>query len=420
MSPLIVTLLLAAVPSAGLQLPEGFSATVFHEGVGRARHIAVAPDGRVFVRLRSGDPTLVVLRDADGDGRAEQLARFGNLPGGTGIEVFEGWLYVSTDRAVYRWKLPPLPALAPAGEPELIVDGMLGDHSHDAKSLAIDADGGLFVNNGAPSNACQSQDRRKGSPGQQPCPQLQRAGGVWRFEARKPGQQHGRDGKRIATGVRNAVALAWDPASKGLFAVPHGRDQLNTLFPDLYSVEDNAELPAEEFHRLREGTDAGWPYTYWDQRQGARVIAPEYGGDGKRRAEPGRYLDPLVAFPGHWAPNDLLFLAGRGWPARYRGGALIAFHGSWNRAPLPQRGYKVVFVPFANGKPTGPPEDFATGFPGKEPLASPSDAAHRPMGLAEGPDGALYIADSVRGRVWRVMYREPAQSARPSLEIDRE
>lgn len=410
MCPLIVPLLLAAAPAApGLTLPDGFEATVFHEGVGRARHLAVAPDGRVFVRLRSGDPTLVVLRDADGDGRAEQLARFGDLPGGTGIEVFEGFLYASTDRAVYRWKLPPLPALAPSGEPQLIVDGMQGNHGHDAKSLAIDADGALFVNNGAPSNACQAQDRRKGSPGQQPCPELKRAGGVWRFDARKPGQQHGRDGTLVTTGLRNAVALAWDPASTAAYAVPHGRDQLHSLFPALYSDEDNAELPAEEFHRLRAGADAGWPTTYWDQRQGARLIAPEYGGDGRRRAEAGRFLDPLLAFPGHWAPNDLLFLGARGWPPRYRGGALIAFHGSWNRAPLPQRGYKVVFVPFAGGKPSGPPEDFATGFPGREPLASPSDAAYRPMGLAEGPDGALYIADSVRGRIWRVTWREPAR-----------
>lgn len=389
----------------GLQLPPGFTATVFHEGVGRARHLAVAPDGRVFVRLRSGDPTLVVLRDADGDGRAEQSARFGALPGGTGIEIFEGFVYASTDRAVFRWRLPPLPALAPAGEPELIVDGMWGDHGHDAKSLAIDSEGALYVNNGAPSNACQVDDRRKGSPGQAPCPELKRAGGVWRYDARKPNQQHLRDGKLVSTGLRNSVALAWDPSSKALYAVPHGRDQLNSLFPDLYTAEDNAELPAEEFHRLRPGADGGWPYTYWDQRQNARVIAPEYGGDGKRKAEAGRYLEPLVAFPGHWAPNDLLFLSGAGWPARYRGGALIAFHGSWNRAPLPQRGFKVVFVPFANGKPSGPPEDFATGFPGKEPIASPSNAAHRPMGLAEGPKGELYIADSVHGRIWRVTAR---------------
>ena len=111
---------------------------------------------------------------------------------------------------------------------------------------------------------------------------------------------------------------------------------------------------------------------------------------------------PVAAFPAHWAPNDLALYHGDQFPARYRGGAFIAFHGSWNRAPFPQAGYNVVFQPFADGKPTGTYEVFADGFAGA--VKEPGRAAHRPAGLAVGPDGALYVADDAHGRIWRIVY----------------
>jgi len=135
------------------------------------------------------------------------------------------------------------------------------------------------------------------------------------------------------------------------------------------------------------------------------VLAPEYGGDGTKTGDCSRAPDPLVAFPAHWGPNDLIFHSGRMFPARYRGGAFIAFHGSWNRAPFPQGGYNVVFVPMKNGVVTGDWEVFADGFKGEDPLMSPRDARFRPTGLAEGPDGSLYVSDSVTGRIWRIVYR---------------
>ena len=112
-----------------------------------------------------------------------------------------------------------------------------------------------------------------------------------------------------------------------------------------------------------------------------------------------------MAFPGHWAPNGLLFYSGSAFPARYRGGAFIAFHGSWNRAPLPQAGYKVVFVPFVNGNPAANYEAFADGFKGADSISAPNQARYRPMGLAQGHDGSVYITDTEKGRVWRVMWR---------------
>ena len=135
------------------------------------------------------------------------------------------------------------------------------------------------------------------------------------------------------------------------------------------------------------------------------MVAPEYGGNAESAAQDGGYETPLLVFPAHWAPNDLLFYTGGDvFPEAARGGAFIAFHGSWNRAPLPQGGYNVVFVPFDRAAPSGDWSVFADGFKGAEVLADPDDAEFRPMGLAQGPDGALYIADSEQGRIWRVTH----------------
>ena len=135
------------------------------------------------------------------------------------------------------------------------------------------------------------------------------------------------------------------------------------------------------------------------------MVAPEFGGDNVKRAEAGKYPDPLVAFPGHWAPLQMAFYNGSQFPAKYRGGAFIAFHGSWNRAPRPQKGYNVAYVPFdEKGMPRGTYEVFASGFPGVEEFVSPKDARYRPSGVAFGPDGAMYVSETEKGRVWRIAY----------------
>jgi glucose/arabinose dehydrogenase len=213
-----------------------------------------------------------------------------------------------------------------------------------------------------------------------------------------------KDSTRVATGLRHALGLAWSRDANAMFVVSHGRDQLDTFWPKLYTAKDNAELPAEEMHKLTPNLDGGWPYTYWDPIRNRRVMAPEYGGDRKAQPPKGKYADPMVAFPAHWAPNALTFYEGKQFPANYHGGAFIAFHGSWNRAPEPQRGYNVVFVPMQEGRVSGPWRVFADGFAGKPEIRSPREAVARPMGVAVAPDGSLYIADSVQGRIWRVRY----------------
>jgi glucose/arabinose dehydrogenase len=388
---------------AGIRVPEGFDAEVFVDGVGRARHIAVRDNGDVFVALR--EPMegggVVALRDDDGDGAVDNSVYFGEHAG-TGLAIHGGFLYASSDEAIYRYALPE-DDLAPEGPAETVVEGFPAQDSHSSKAFAIDDSGNLYVNVGAPSNACQEQDRTLGSPGEEPCTLLEEHAGLWRFDANKTDQAFA-DGERFVTGTRNVVALDWNPQASELYFVMHGRDQLHDLFPDLYTVEQSAELPGEELHVAREGADYGWPYTYWDHQAGKRVVGPEYGGDSQTAAEEGRYQAPLLAFPGHWAPNDLLFYTGEAFPDQAQGGAFIAFHGSWNRAPLPQRGYNVVFVPFDGGRPSQDWSVFADGFAGAEVLEDEDDAEFRPMGLAQGPDGALYIADSVQGRIWRVTH----------------
>ncbi len=392
--------------NAGITLPDGFCALVFADAVGRARHIAVAPNGDVFVALRASRGNeasggVVALRDTDGDGRADVQRKFGEL-GGTGIALHQGHLYFGADDRVLRYPLPA-GSLEPSGPPETIVSGLPADRSHRAKSLAISADGSLFVNIGAPSNSCQQEDRTAGSPGQDPCPELERRAGIWRFDANRTGQTQA-DGERFATGLRNVVALTLHPASGVLYGAQHGRDQLGQNWSELFTTEDNAEKPSEEFVRIERGDDFGWPYCYHDPELGHRVLAPEYGGGGEAVERCANKKGPLVAFPAHWGPNALLSYTGFQFPQRYRGGAFIAFHGSWNRAPLPQGGYNVAFVPFDEAEgPAGDWELFAEGFAGAD--VSPRGAEHRPSGLAQGPDGSLFVSDDQGGRIYRIVYR---------------
>ncbi|SKB92744.1 Glucose/arabinose dehydrogenase, beta-propeller fold [Parapedobacter luteus] len=392
----------ADADNVGLALPEGFGALKVADSVGAARHIAVNSKGDVFVKLQRAvdGKGIIVLTDTDGDGRADEQTGFGDY-GGTGIFIKDNFLYASSNSEVFRYALDENQRVTNPEAPDTIITGLIDRRQHNSKSIALDGAGNIYVNIGAYSNVCQEKDRTPGSPGMQPCPILDSAGGIWRFKTDGIRQTYG-DGQRYATGLRNVVGLDWNQEAGALFVMQHGRDNLHDFYPELYAEGVGIDLPSEAMYRLSEGADAGWPYIYYDHHQKKKIVNPEYGGDGKQEGGADA-LDPVVAFPGHIAPNALLFYTGDMFPARYKNGAFVAFHGSWNRAP-DQQGFMVAFVPFENGQPSGDWEVFADGFAGIDTIAAPGDARHRPCGLAQGPDGSLYVSDDVGGTIYRIVY----------------
>jgi glucose/arabinose dehydrogenase len=411
---------------SGLNLPAGFCATIFADGIGHARHMVVAPDGVVFVNTWSGeyygnDKTheggfLVALQDKSGTGKADVTERFGETvqsggAGGTGIGLYEGSVYAEINDRIVKYA-PTSGAIAPAGPAITVVSGLPLGGDHPMHPFIIDAKGSMYVDVASATNSCQLKNRTLKSPGAKPCTELETRGGIWRYDANKSDQAFSK-AERFATGIRNGEGFAIDGNGR-LFVTQHGRDQLHTNWPDLYKPDQEATLPSEEVLLLKQGGDYGWPECYYDAFARRLTLAPEYGGNGgKTVGVCATKTPPAAAFPAHWAPNGMVHYDKKEFPARYKEGIFIAFHGSWNRAPYPQGGYNVVFQPMAGDHASGGCEIFADGFAGA--VKSPAGAEHRPDGLAVGPDGALYISDDVHGRIYRVVYHGGAASGSPKI-----
>lgn len=393
----------ADADNAGLNLPAGFGALKVFETSGQARHLTVTPGGAIYVKLARlvGGKGILMLKDTNGDGKADEQVAFGNYTG-TGVTLKNGYLYASSDQEVFRYKTDENGIVLDTENPEKIVTGLKGTRHHGSKSIVLDNANNLYVNVGVPSNSCQEKPGTPGSKGVPGCPLLDSAGGIWMFRADKANQTYA-DGTRFATGVRNVVGLDWNTQSNSLFVMQHGRDELSRLFPAYYDSKQSAELPAECMYELKKGDNAGWPYGYYDNFQKKLMLAPEYGGDGKIEADK-KFIRPVAAFPAHTAPNGMLFYTGNQFPAKYKNGAFIVFHGSWNRAPEPQLGYYVVFQPFKDGKPSGNWEMFADGFSGSPEKTASGRADHKPCGIAQGADGSIYITDDLKGSVYRIVY----------------
>jgi glucose/arabinose dehydrogenase/mono/diheme cytochrome c family protein len=406
--------------NGGIELPPGFCATIFADDLGHVRHMAVASNGVVYANTWSGryfpggatppGGFLIALQDTDRDGKADLTPRFGEsvadgAAGGSGVAVYRNAVYAEVNDKIVRYALIP-GTIAPAGKPEVVLSGLPLTGDHPMHPFVIDAKGQIFVDLGSATNSCQPKNRMTGVPGADPCVELETRGGIWRYDANKVGQTFSPAG-RYATGIRNGEGMGFDSAGR-MFVTQHGRDQLLQNWPALYPDAVKAtELPAEEVVELKQGGDYGWPTCYFDAAQNKLVLAPEYGGDGgKTVGSCAKKLPPVAAFPAHWAPNDLTIYTAQAFPAAYRNGAFIAFHGSWNRAPAPQGGFNVVFQPLRDGKAAGPYVVFADGFAG--PGKAQGKAAFKPTGLAVAPDGALYISDDVKGRIWRVTYHGAA------------
>ena len=401
---------------SSLKLPAGFCATVFADDIGHARHMVVAPGGVLYVNTWSGryygndtphaGGFLVALQDKSGMGKADVIERFGETvqsggAGGTGIGMYKGSLYAEINDRIVRYPLP-VGSIAPSGSADTIVSGLPVGGDHPMHPFIINAEGSMYVDVATATNSCQLKNRTLKSPGAEPCTELETRGGIWRYDANKTNQTFS-PAERFATGIRNAEGFAIDSSGR-VFVTQHGRDQLHTNWPDFFKPDQEATLPAEELLLLKEKGDYGWPECYYDAFAQKLVLAPEYGGDGgKKIGECANKIAPTAAFPAHWAPNAMMRYDGKQFPARYRDGVFIAFHGSWNRAPYAQGGYNVVFQPLAGDRAAGQCEIFADGFAGA--VKSPAKADHRPSGLAVGPDGSLYVSDDVRGRIYRIVYR---------------
>jgi glucose/arabinose dehydrogenase/mono/diheme cytochrome c family protein len=401
---------------SGLKLPAGFCATIFADHIGHARHLVVSPSGVVYVNTWSGDyyppgdkapegGFIVALQDKTGGGKADTTERFGETTatggaGGTGIALYKGALYAEINDRIVRYPLAG--SIVPQGPATTVVTGLPLGGDHPMHPFAITADGSMYVDVGTATNSCQLKNRTLKSPGADPCTELETRGGTWRFDANKTNQPF-TPADRYATGIRNGEGYAVDAGGKLVYVTQHGRDQLHANWPDFYKPEEEATLPAEELLLLKQGGDYGWPECYYDPFQRKLVLAPEYGGDGgKKVGVCADKIGPVAAFPAHWGPNGAAFYDQKQFPAHYRNGVFIAFHGSWDRAPYPQAGYNVIFQPVAAGRSAGPCELFADGFAG--PVETPEKAVHRPSGVAVGPEGSLYISDDIAGRIYKIVY----------------
>jgi glucose/arabinose dehydrogenase len=353
---------------AQLHVPTGFQVDLFYDGRlggdSSPREMALAPNGDVFV-ADSGGNRLYVLRDADGDGKAEGRFTFATSSQGLkqpfGLAFHEGFLYVGNTDSVVRFAYESGQTEAKARAEKIISGLPTGDHW--TRDLAFRPDGQkLYVGVGSASNLDEQT------------------------QSRAVIREYNPDGtgfRIFANGLRNPNGLAFHPTTGELWTVVNERDGLgDNLVPDYFTS-------------VKDGGFYGWPYSYI----GAN-LDPRMNGKGKDLAA--KAIIPDVLFQAHSAPLDAVFYTGAMFPEEYRGDAFVAFHGSWNRAL--RTGYKVVRVRFRDGKPVGDYEDFVTGFLLSE---GNRDVWGRPVGLLVTRDGALLFSDDGGHRVWRVGYSKP-------------
>ncbi|MGH7320015.1 MAG: PQQ-dependent sugar dehydrogenase [Candidatus Rokuibacteriota bacterium] len=339
-----------------VRLPPGFQMEVFARDLGPARFLIVDPRGTLLVSVpRAG--RVLALPDADGDGRAEApIPVIEGLELPHGLAFHEGALYIAETGRVIRVRYDPAARRA-VGAPEVVVPNLPPRGGHWTRSIAFGPDRRLYVSVGSSCNNCEERDPRRAS--------------ITRYNADGSGET------RFATGLRNAVGLAFRPGTNELWASVNGRDWLGD------------DRPPEMVTRVEEGGFYGWPYCFWEA--GRVVLDPDLGSSDRCR----RVTRPSLGYQAHTAPLGLAFYTGSQFPAEYGGNLFVALHGSWNRS-VPT-GYKVIRVRFDGDAPRA--EDFATGW-----LVG-SRVWGRPVDVTVAPDGSLFLSDDAQGAVYRITYR---------------
>jgi glucose/arabinose dehydrogenase/cytochrome c553 len=340
-----------------ISLPDGFAIALFADGLPNARFLRFTTAGDLLVSTTRSGRIVLVQRDADGDGRSDGTRTLlEGLDRPQGMDFSEGWLYVAESGAVGRVRFDPV-ARAVDGNYTHVVTGIPSGGNHYTRTLRFGPDGWMYVSIGSSCNVCEEEDARRAA--------------IVRYRPDGSGEEI------FATGLRNAVGFDWRPGTGELFATDNGRDLLGDDFPPC------------ELNRVVQGGFYGWPYA-----NGDRVTDPDLGPG--HAEEIARSLPPVHGFRAHNAPLGIAFLRGDALPPEYRGSALVALHGSWNRTA--KDGYRVVSLHWEGDAIRE--RDFAVGFERN------GEVIGRPVDVAEGPDGAVYVSDDYAGAVYRITHGE--------------
>jgi glucose/arabinose dehydrogenase len=367
------------------KLPPGFSAELIASGIDNPRVVRVAPNGDLFVADSEANQVRV-YRLAEGSAKPAQDGIFaGNLNQPYGIAFYPPgndpqWVYVANSDSVMRFAYRK-GDLKAAGEAETIVDNIPASH-HWTRDIAFSPDGKtLYLSVGSGSNVAQDMGKEpKG--GLDAWAKSQPLGATWGSEDGRADvlafDPNGKNGRIVATGLRNCSGMTVQPATGALWCVVNERDGLGDNVPSEYATV------------VKDGAFYGWPWYYIGNNEDPR-------SKGERPDLAGKATTPDVLMQAHSAPLNIAFYDGKTFPAEYQGDAFVALHGSWNRGN--RTGYKVVRLLFRDGKPTGEYEDFITGF-----VVSNDEVWGRPVGVAVANDGALIVTEDGNGTIWRVTH----------------
>ncbi len=350
-----------------IKVADGFGLSVYASDLPNARFILMTANRDLLVtRPHKGDVVLIRADDNDARKSGERITLLQGLKKPSGLTIADGWLFVGETDAIGRIAFDEATG-AVSGDYKHIFEGLTGEGNHPYKQIKRGPDGKIYLAQGSTCNVCIEEDSRRNTMG--------------RFDV------DGSNFEVLATGLRNTMGFDWAPWNGDLYGTDNGRDLLGDDYPPC------------ELNLITEGNFYGWPYF-----NGNNEVDPDFSNaPANLAANP---IPPVHEFRAHNAPLGMTFVDGDGWPKDFQKTALVALHGSWNRS-IPD-GYKVVSLHWQNGEILR--KDFLSGFELK------GDVIGRPVDVAQGPDGAVYISDDYAGAIYRMAFGEVQQSITDSTE----